>query len=162
MGADLWQVLDSLESRDLIRRESFSWIEGEEQFSFKHVMIREVAYATLPRATRKDRHAAVAEFLEAATAAAAATATALAQHWREAGRDDRAIDYLLLAAEQAGRGWAKDEAARLYGEALALVPEGDDARRREIARKRALALASLVHVADMHLTRRADPEPSEP
>jgi class 3 adenylate cyclase len=160
-GADLWEVLDSLESRDLIRREPFSWIEGEEQFSFKHVMIREVAYATLPRATRKDRHAAVAEFLEAATAAAAATATALAQHWREAGRDDRALDYLLLAAEQAGRGWAKDEAARLYGEALELVPESDDARRREIARKRALALASLVHVADMQLTRRVDPELSD-
>jgi predicted ATPase len=156
-GTNLWAVLDSLEARDLIRREPFSWIEGEEQFAFKHVLIREVAYATLARAARKDRHAAVAEFLETATAAAGATATALAQHWRAAGREERAVDYLLLAAEKAGRGWAKDEAAALYGEALELVPEGDD-RRREIGRKRALALQALVHVLDMQRTRRASPD----
>jgi len=155
-GTNLWAVLDSLEARDLIRREPFSWIEGEEQFAFKHVLIREVAYATLARAARKDRHAAVAEFLETTTAAAGATATALAQHWRAAGREERAVDYLLLAAEKAGRGWAKDEAAALYGEALELVPEGDD-RRREIGRKRALALQALVHVLDMQRTRRASP-----
>jgi len=148
-GTSLSEALDLLEARDLIRREPSSWIEREEQFTFKHVMIREVAYATLPRAKRKERHAVVAEFLEEATGDAGATATALAHHWREAGDDERVLQYLLLAAEQAGRGWAKDESAALYGEALALVPEGEVERRRGIARKQALALAALVHVRDM-------------
>jgi predicted ATPase len=69
-GIDLDETLDALEARDLIRRESLSWIEGEEQFSFKHVMIRDAAYATLSRATRKQLHASAAAFLEEATAGA--------------------------------------------------------------------------------------------
>jgi class 3 adenylate cyclase len=147
-GIDLDETLDALEARDLIRRESLSWIEGEEQFSFKHVMIRDAAYATLPRATRKQLHASAAAFLEEATAGAAATAAALAQHWREAGEPARAVDYLVIAGDQAGRGWAKDEAAKLYGEALELLPEDDGERRREISRKRALALVASAHVED--------------
>src|SRR5205085_1268981 len=89
-AAGLSEVLDSLEARDLIRRESFSWIEQDEQFTFKHAVIRDVAYATLPRTRRKSLHAGVAAFLEDATASSAATATALAQHWREAGDVARA------------------------------------------------------------------------
>jgi predicted ATPase len=161
-GADLIEVLDALEARDLIRREPFSWIEGEEQFAFKHVMIRDAAYATVSRATRKELHAAVAEYLEAATGDAAATATALAGHWREAGHADRAVGYLVAAGDQAGRGWAKDEAARLYGEALELLPEDDAERRRELSRRRALALAASAHVEDaLNLTHVREPEPTE-
>jgi predicted ATPase len=153
-GIDLDETLDALEARDLIRRESLSWIEGEEQFSFKHVMIRDAAYATLPRATRKQLHASAAAFLEEATAGAAATATALAQHWREAGEPARAVGYLVIAGDQAGRGWAKDEAAKLYGEALELLPEEDADRRREISLKRAMALVASAHVEDaLNLTR---------
>ncbi|MFL5967668.1 MAG: AAA family ATPase [Gaiellaceae bacterium] len=159
---DLSEVLDSLESRDLIRRESFSWIEREEQFTFKHMMIREVAYATLPRTRRRELHAAVAEFLEESTASSAATATALAQHWREAGEAERARRYVLLAADQAFMGWAKDEAAALYGQALELIDDSEPDLRREVARKRALAAASLIHIADAReLARRQEPETSE-
>jgi class 3 adenylate cyclase len=146
--SDLAESLDSLESRDLIRRESFSWIEREEQFTFKHVMIREVAYATVPRARRRELHAAVARFLEDATRGAAATATALAEHWREAGDAERAVHYLIVAGDQAGRGWAKDEAAEFYAEALALVPAEETKLRSDIARRRALALAAVVHLED--------------
>jgi predicted ATPase len=158
-SSSLLEVLDALESRDLIRREPFSWIEREEQFAFKHMMIREVAYATLPRTRRRELHAAVAEFLEDATASAAATATALAQHWREAGDAERARRYLLLAGDQAFRGWAKDEAAALYAQALELIPESEPELRREVARKRALALAAIIHIEDaQYLARRQEPE----
>lgn len=142
------EALDSLEAHDLIRREPSSWIEGDEQFTFKHVLIREVAYSTLPRATRRDRHTAVAEFLEAATRGAGATATALAMHWREAGDPERALKYLLLAADQAGRGWDKAEAAALYREALDLIPERDTDRRRDISKRRTLALVAVSHIVD--------------
>jgi class 3 adenylate cyclase len=159
-GLDLDEALDALEARDLIRRESLSWIEGEEQFAFKHVMIRDAAYATLPRATRKQLHASAAAFLEEATAGAAATATALAQHWREAGDPQRAVGYLVIAGDQAGRGWAKDEAAKLYGEALELLADDDVERRREVSRKRAIALVASQHVEDALNVLPREREPS--
>ena len=155
-GIVLSEALDSLEARDLIRHESRSWIERDDQFTFKYALIRDVAYATLPRARRKQLHGIVAQFLEESTQGAAATATALARHWREAGDRRRALDYLLLAAEQAGRGWAKDEAAALYAEALELCE--DPELKREIVRKQALALVALQHVEEMrHQSRRFRP-----
>ncbi|MFL5823848.1 MAG: AAA family ATPase [Solirubrobacteraceae bacterium] len=154
-GALVSEALDSLEARDLIRHESFSWIEGDRQFSFKHALIRDVAYATLPRARRRELHAGVAKFLEETTAGSGATASALASHWREAGDNEHALDYLLVAAEQAGRGWAKDEAAALYGEALELCQ--DPVRRRELVRKQAVALTMLQHLRDV----RGRPDPRE-
>jgi predicted ATPase len=145
-GIVLEDVLDSLEERDLIRQEARSWIEREDQFTFKHALIRDVAYATLPRTRRKELHAVVARFLEQATAGAGATASALARHWIEAGDNERALEYLLLAADQAARGWAKDEAATLYGEALELC--ADPTGRRDILRKQALAWAAYQHLRD--------------
>jgi len=147
--ADVDLALDSLEARNLVRREPSSWIEGEEQFSFKHVIIRDVAYGTLPRARRRELHRQVAEYLEESTAGAGATGTALAQHWQEAGEPARAVAHLLLAADQAGRGWAKDEAALLYRQALRLVPESDVERRREISRKLGIAMQATFHLADV-------------
>src|SRR5215210_6176094 len=44
---DLWTLLGSLERRDLIRRESISRLQGQEQFRFKHALIRDVAYQRL-------------------------------------------------------------------------------------------------------------------
>jgi len=146
-GIVLEDALDSLEARDLIRHERRSWIEREDQFTFKHALIRDVAYATLPRARRRALHAVVARFLEQATAGAGATASALARHWIEAGDNEQALEYLLLAADQAARGWAKDEAATLYGDALELCPDPD--RRREIVRKQALAWAAYQHLRDV-------------
>src|SRR4051794_38069749 len=151
--SNLPDLLDSLEGRDLIRREPLSWIEGDEQYTFKHVMIREVAYATLPRADRRELHAAVARFLEEATGDAAATATALADHWQEAGDAERALDYIELAGDQAAGGWAKDEAAALYARALQLAADGDP-RRRQLARKQALANAATFHLTEVQIMAR--------
>ena len=157
------EALDALEARDLIRREPRSWIQSEEQFSFKHALIRDVAYATLPRAGRRDRHAAVARFLEEETAGGGATDTALAYHWQEAGERERAVEHLLRAAEQAGRGWAKEEALALYKQAFELVPEEDRDRRREIARLQAVAEMAAFHVPDARvLARRSEGERADP
>jgi hypothetical protein len=55
-------------------------------------------------------------------------AAILAHHWSEAGDSERAVRYLISAAEQAGRGWATGEAIALYNQALELIPEGDEDR----------------------------------
>jgi class 3 adenylate cyclase len=144
----LSELLGTLERRDLIVRDTASIIEGEQQFSFKHVLIRDVAYELLPRADRREGHARVAEFFEESTAERGEAAAALARHWREAGDAERALGYFINAAEQAERGWAKDQAAVLYREALDLVGEEDGDRLALLRRRVAMARAAAMHIPD--------------
>jgi class 3 adenylate cyclase len=146
---DLSTVLGSLEERDLVRREVVSRIRGDQQFAFKHALIRDVAYQTLPRPERRKRHAAVAEYLDETTGEGGQSTEALAHHWEQAGEHDRAIDCLLVAAEQAGRGWAKHHAVALYRAALRLIPPDDAGRRRDVTLRHAVALQALYHVPDV-------------
>lgn len=150
----LGQLLDALEGRDLVRREPVSRLVGEQQFIFKHILIRDIAYATLPRPARRDRHARVARFLEEKTHDGLAAASALAHHWLEAGDNARAADFLVVAGDQAGRGWAKEEAVAYYQQALQVLPPGDDTRRREITRRQAVAIQAVMHVTDAELLGR--------
>jgi class 3 adenylate cyclase/tetratricopeptide (TPR) repeat protein len=139
---DLDEALSTLEQRDLISRDPTSQVAGDVQFTFKHMLIREVAYATLPRAIRRERHAAIAQHIEGALEGSTEQlAWILAHHWREAGEPSKAIPYLLTAAEAAQRGWAKDAAVDLYTKALDLADE--DALRRQIRLERGLALVAL-------------------
>ncbi len=141
------ELLGALEERGFVRREAVSRIQGDQQYTFKHGLMRAVAYAIVPRAKRRERHAAVAGWLEETTTATGESAATLAFHWREAGDDDRAIAYYVDAADHAGRGWAKERALTLYTDAFKLLPEGDE-RRREIGAKRAIAFQALYHLPD--------------
>ncbi|MDX6396753.1 MAG: hypothetical protein QOJ43_161, partial [Gaiellaceae bacterium] len=60
---DLEPVLDDLLLRDFVTRESRSSITGERAYRFKHVLIRDVAYAGLAKAARAELHQQVAEWL---------------------------------------------------------------------------------------------------
>jgi tetratricopeptide (TPR) repeat protein len=139
---DIDSALEVLEARDLVRRDPSSQLAGDVQVTFKHMLIREVAYATVPRAVRRQRHAAVARNIEQTVSTAAGTlATILAHHWREAGEPARAIPYLLAAADAARRSWAQDAVVDLYSMALELAE--DDAHRRRIRLDRGIALVEL-------------------
>jgi class 3 adenylate cyclase/tetratricopeptide (TPR) repeat protein len=140
---DVDETLGGLEARDFIRRDPSSQLSDDQQFVFKHMLIREVAYSTVPRAARRERHAAVARFVEEKLAGASETlSNILAYHWREAGEPARAIPYLLSAAETARRGWAKGAVVDLYSRALELAE--DEELRRDIRLKRGLALVELA------------------
>ena len=154
--AELTRHLDQLERRDLVRRENGSMIEGKPQFAFTHALIREVAYDLLPRAERARRHAIVGEFFGQATGGSGEAVGAMARHWRAAGDHERAVPQLVRAAELAERGWAKDHAAFLYREALALVPEDDVEQRRAIRRRLGLASAASLHAPEVR--RRGNPQ----
>ncbi|MGB6772309.1 MAG: adenylate/guanylate cyclase domain-containing protein [Candidatus Dormiibacterota bacterium] len=153
----LGEALDLLEWRDMIRREPVSRIRGHEQFRFKHMVIKDVAYASLPRARRREGHAVVARFLEEVGVAHDSLAM-LAYHWREAGDQEKAVHYLVAAAEQARRGWAKEEAVRYYKEALRLVPEEDAQLRRHIRLQCAVAEQMVFHVPDADSLVRGQPD----
>jgi class 3 adenylate cyclase len=143
--AHVAELLQSLEMRDLVRRMPRSRIEGEQEFSFKHGLICEVAYSTVPLAARRTRHAEVARFIELSTGDPATYSTLLAHHWRSAGDDSRSADYLLTAAGQAGSGWAFHEVISLCNQALELIPEDDAVRRRRARMHRAVALQKRYH-----------------
>ena len=62
---DVGDALEALEARGLVRRHPQSQVEGDVEFAFKHVLIRDVAYATLPRALRRrELHARRARVIE--------------------------------------------------------------------------------------------------
>ncbi len=141
-GVDVDEALSALEARDLVHREPTSQLAGDVEFTFKHMLIREVAYATVTRAPRRQRHAAVARYVEETIEGSSEThAWLLAHHWREAGEPSRAIPYLLAAAEAAFRGWAHGAVADLYSAALELAE--DEGLRRRIRLQRGIALARL-------------------
>jgi class 3 adenylate cyclase len=156
-------TLDALEGRDLIRRDPVSRLGGHQQFAFKHQLIREVAYSTLPRARRRERHESIALFLEEAVGNVGDVAPALAHHWREAGDAERAGRHFVAAGDQANRGWAKDEAVRLYQQALAVIPAEQRDLRREVTKRQVLATQAMIHLREMFVQRgspRRDPDPA--
>ena len=62
-GDQFGPALDELLLRDLVVPETRSSISGEEAYRFKHVLIREVAYAGLSKSARAEHHASFASWL---------------------------------------------------------------------------------------------------
>ena len=148
----LGAALAALERRDLIRRDAVSRIEGDEQWSFKHVLIRDVAYDLQPRARRREGHRHIAEFIEASTPEVGEAGAALARHWRGAGELEHAVRALRRGS--GGGGARLGEAVR--GDAV----QGGarhDARRttssavRFLRRRLAVAQQALFHLDDVRV-----------
>jgi class 3 adenylate cyclase/tetratricopeptide (TPR) repeat protein len=135
------EALESLEARGLVQRRSESQVEGDAEYVFKHVLIRDAAYGTLPRASRRQLHAATAAHLERSVPDPDELGWILAYHWREAGEPSRAIAYLLQAARRTADALAVEETWELYTRALDLA--GSDDERRAILLQRGLAMAQL-------------------
>ena len=155
----LGDALAALERRDLIRRDAVSRIEGDHQWSFKHVLIRDVAYDRQPRARRREGHRHVAEFIEESTPEVGEAGAALARHWRGAGELEHAAQHFVAAAEEAERGWAKEYAVTLYKEALDMTPAEDIGRVRFLRQRLAVAQQTYLHVDDARLLGLGSGEP---
>jgi tetratricopeptide (TPR) repeat protein len=56
--------LRSLEGKELVRRLGSSAVAGEAQYAFHHALVRDVAYAQIPRAERSRKHRLAAEWIE--------------------------------------------------------------------------------------------------
>ena len=147
---DVDAALEALESRGLVLRRSHSQVEDDVEFAFKHALIRDVAYATLPRARRREMHAATARLIEASAPDRSELSWILAHHWREGGEPSRAVDYLIAAGDRARAALAVEETYDFYTQALELAVT--DAERLRIRLRRALALVELEEFT------RADPE----
>ncbi len=123
---------------------------GASRYAFTHELYRQVVYAEIPERHCMRLHQRIGEALEAAYGARQMDiAPQLAEHFAR-GRDDaRALRYLTAAAAGARQRFASREAIGYLDAALALVallPDGDERRRREIELRLSLGAArSDVH-----------------
>ena len=62
-GESVEEPLEDLQLRDLVVQQSRSSLSNETAYRFKHVLIRDVAYASLTKSARADHHARFAEWL---------------------------------------------------------------------------------------------------
>jgi len=141
-GVDRGQAetaLMGLERKELVQRARRSSVEGEAEYSFRHLLVRDVAYGQIPRAARVDKHCATADWVEA-LGRPEDQAEMLAHHFssaleyaRASGRDDadletRARFALREAGDRAALLSAWPAAARFYGDAHELWPIDDPER----------------------------------
>jgi class 3 adenylate cyclase/predicted ATPase len=83
--ADVAQILRDLVRRDYLRRSRTSAFAAQEEHTFAHALIRDVAYEQIPRADRPARHEAAAEWLVGAVGDNPGEhAAAIASHYDEA------------------------------------------------------------------------------
>jgi class 3 adenylate cyclase/tetratricopeptide (TPR) repeat protein len=135
------EILDRLDRREFVRRERPSTIAGEAQYVFRHPLIRDVAYAQIPRARRVELHRSVAGWIEE-LGRQDDRAEMLAYHYLAALRLARTLgtaDLMLEEGALVALGDAGDRASTLnahraaagfYTDALSLCPS-DAATRRE-------------------------------
>ncbi len=121
------QALEGLRRKDFLQeneRPTGMILERDVQYSFKHVLVRDVAYASIPRARRAREHARMAEWLERAAA----------------GRIDEFIELLAYHYHQAVITWSQTTS----GQALARRPS----RAQAQADLRQKAIAYLIQAGD--------------
>jgi class 3 adenylate cyclase/tetratricopeptide (TPR) repeat protein len=145
-AAQVDEALGTLVDRDLIVSRMSSMISGEAEFSFKHVLTRDVAYASLPRRERALAHARVGSWIEGTAGNRVREFhELLAHHYSMAARavgdspegpvaDREALrmkahHYLIAASIDARRRLVLQNAVRLAEEALDLA--ADDVERTD-------------------------------
>ena len=153
--SQLDERLHALERKDLIQPDAVRFA-GEPTFSFKHILIRDVAYNGILKEARVDFHERFADWLEQTAGERAGEYDEILGHHLE-----RACTYLteLGPLDEHGRELASRAAARLgssgrralargdiapavklLDRAVSLLPE-DDPARRDLALKLGIALA---------------------
>ena len=140
------QVIASLVRSGIVSDSVDSVMAGMREFSFKHALTRDVAYASLPRPERRDLHRQVGEWVQdVAPDRSAETVELAAYHYGQAldyGEADSRVSQrafeLFLAASELAFGRGAFEAARLQLDRAAELA-ADDRERATVQ----LALARL-------------------
>lgn len=150
------QLLRTLLTKDFLIERERSRLEGQREFTFKHIIIRDIAYQMLPKARRAEQHRAYGVWWEQTLQdRAEGFVELLAHHWlqaarlsREIGRADqwsdaasRALQYALAAGRKAARVYANEQATAHFQNARQIAEElGADAER----------IAATEGLADVH------------
>ncbi len=122
--ADADDALARLRNREIVFRRETSAFAGSTEFSFRHALLRDVAYESLLRTTRRDYHGRVAEWLEGLageTGRGDEYAAVIAEHHAEAGQQAEAAHWYLRAGQGAAAIFANTEAVTLLRRAEQLA-----------------------------------------
>jgi class 3 adenylate cyclase len=150
------QQLHPLQLKEFVGRARRSSVDGETEYAFKHLLVRDVAYGQVPRADRAEKHVRVAEWIES-LGRPEDHAEMLAHHYasalelmRAARQDvDGVAARARVAFRDAGRRAitlnAVGAAERYFREALALTPD-DDPERAELLYE--LGRARFLHLEE--------------
>ena len=127
---------------------------GGPVYAFKHALIQEVAYASLPESDRRALHAAAGRALESLYAGRLEEAyDSLAYHYSKTDDSAKAVEYLTRSAERAARSYAHEEAVRALQEAVAHVgrlPEAErDTRLFDLLLRQGFSLTALGRVQEV-------------
>ena len=137
-------VLADLVRRDLVRHVVPSSMAGDEEFAFVHALVRDVAYAALPRAARMTRHRAAATWIASGVGATRGETTEIV------------VAHLDRALELSKAGQATADIPALQAELVdALVKASDHAKETQPSR----AVSQLRRALDLLVAgdvRRAD------
>jgi class 3 adenylate cyclase len=135
-------ALHDLARKELVRPARTSSMEGESEYSFWHLLVRDVAYSQIPRAERTRRHRAAAAWIERrAGARVEDLAEVLSHHYLQAlqlaeaaGDSEQVAElapsarrFLTLAGERA-LGLDTAQAQARLARALELMPSEDPGR----------------------------------
>ena len=144
-SAAVEELLRSLERKEFVRRRRHSSVEGQSEYAFHHVLVRDVAYSQIPRSVRGHKHRLAAQWIEA-LGRREDHAEMLAHHYlralelARASREPtdelagRAVAAFSQAGDRAFQLRAYPVAARFYGTALDLAPERDPGRPQLLLR----------------------------
>ncbi len=150
-GLDVGAALESLRARGLVVPTAGTRLAGEREYAFKHVLIRDVAYSTLPKAVRARQHAEVASFISTRAADRSEGVVAMvAEHLSRAanlgaaadlepgeldGIEGRALEALEAAGDASAGLYSNSEAQGHYETALGLERALDPATTARISEK---------------------------
>jgi class 3 adenylate cyclase len=145
---ELEVALHELTQKELVRPSRTTSMDGESEYAFWHILVRDVAYSQIPRAERARRHRAAAAWIERkAGERVEDLAEVLAHHYLQgielfeaAGEHDEATAlapsarrFLALAGERA-LGLDTAQAESRLARALGLTPHDDPERAVVVAR----------------------------
>jgi class 3 adenylate cyclase/tetratricopeptide (TPR) repeat protein len=117
LGVERWTLeerLHALERAEFVRRERRSAVAGEVEYSFRHALMRDVAYEQIPRSQRAEKHRRTAEWIES-LGRAEDHAEMLAHHYGSALEYTRATGTNAEPIAERARGAFQEAGDRAFG-----------------------------------------------
>jgi class 3 adenylate cyclase/tetratricopeptide (TPR) repeat protein len=139
------EALEQLGSAELIFRRG---APPDAEYTFKHALVQDAAYATLLRSRRQQLHARIITTLESQFPEVITAQPALmAQHSTEAGLNEKAVGYWLKAGQQATARSAMTEAVTQLQRGLDLLtsmPDDPTCQQQELDLRMTLVQALMA------------------
>jgi len=132
---DITLALDGLRHKELVFRRESSVFAGSAEYTFKHELLRNVAYESLLKKSRRQHHVRVAEWLQNRSVDRLHEFAGLvAAHLEQASHLAEAAEWYGRAGQQARLGYAPAIASEHFKKALQLYPP-DGTDDRELQRR---------------------------